>query len=176
MNKIFTPKFIFILAIIIVAAILRLVINIPNVTPIAALALIGGTYINRRYLAFALPLIILLATDLIIGFYETQVMLAVYLSFALVVGIGIILRNRVNVRNVVFASLGSSILFFIITNFAVWIGGMVAYPLNFTGLTTCYVAAIPFFKFELAGTLAFNALFFGVFYLAQLRFPVLAKV
>ncbi len=43
MNKIFTPKFIFILAIIIVAAILRLVINIPNVTPIAALALIAGT-------------------------------------------------------------------------------------------------------------------------------------
>ncbi len=173
MNKVFTPRFIFVISVIFVAAISRLLPHLPNVTPIAAIALFGGTYINRKSLAFILPLIALFISDLFIGFYPE--MYAIYLSFALTVGIGFILRKKTNIATTITASLASSIIFFMLSNFAVWLSPVYAYTMDVKGLTLCYEMALPFFRNELIGTLAYNVLFFGAFYLAKQRFTVLAK-
>jgi len=174
MNKtFFTPKFLVITGIIILAAVLRLIEYLPNFSPIAAMALFAGTYLKRKELAFAVPVAALLISDIFLGFHQT--MIAVYASFAIIVLLGFYLRRSTKVQNIFLASLVSSLIFFVITNFAVWVSGLVGYPMNFAGLTQCYVAAIPFFRNTLLGDLFYNAVFFGGFYLATLRYPALAR-
>lgn len=173
MKKVLTPRFIFVISVVFAAALSRLLPHFPNVTPIAAIALFGGTYINRKSLAFILPIAALFISDLFIGFYPE--MYAIYLSFAITVGLGYILRKKTNLTTTTVASLASSVLFFLLTNFAVWMSAGFAYPMNSNGLILCYEAALPFFRNELFGTLAYNTLFFGALYLAKQRFPVLAK-
>jgi len=173
MKKLFTPRFIFVITIVAVAAISRLLPHFPNVTPVAAIALFGGTYINRKFLAFLIPMLVLFLSDLFIGFYTE--MYAIYLSFALTVGLGFILRRNTSLKSTFTASLASSVIFFILTNFAVWLSANYTYPMTISGLALCYEAALPFFRNELFGTLAYNTLFFGAFYLAKQRFPVLSE-
>ncbi len=173
MNKVFTPRFIFVASVIFVAAISRLLPHLPNVTPIAAIALFGGTYISRKSFAFIIPFIALFISDLFIGFYPE--MFAIYLSFALTVGIGFILRKRTNFTSTITASLASSLIFFLLTNFAVWMSPVYAYTMDAKGLALCYEMALPFFRNELIGTLAYNLLFFGAFYIVKQRFPIFAK-
>lgn len=173
MRKIFTPNLIFVALVIIVAVISRLLPHLPNITPVAAIALFGGTYINKKSIAFLFPIGILFISDLFLGIYPE--IFAVYFSFAITVMIGFLLRKKDNVLNIVLASLSSSLIFFIITNFAVWIGGSYAYPMNFYGLLLCYEAAIPFFRYELFGTLAYNAMFFGTYFLVRHKLSIFSK-
>jgi len=173
-KKIFSPRFIFIITVIAVAAIYRIIPHIPNFTPVAAMALFGGTYINRKVFAFIIPMAAMIISDLVIGLHGT--MLAVYVSFAISVGIGILIRKKINIFSVILASVASSVIFFIITNIAVWYTGMVGYPMNMAGLISCFTAAIPFFRTELFGTLIFSSVFFGSLLFAEKRFPILARV
>ncbi len=175
MNSIkLNPRFLFIVAIILIAAALRLLIKIDNVTPIAAMALFGGAYFGKKYIGYIIPIITLFITDLVLGFHDTMVY--VYIGFAITVTIGIAMKKKVNVYSIFGASILSSIIFFLLTNFGSWMTQMMPYPMNFAGLIECYIAGLPFLRWEALGTLGFNTVFFGVFYLAQLRFPVLAKV
>ena len=53
----------------------------------------------------------------------------------------------------------SSLSFFIITNFGVW---LMHYPKSLTGLLECYTLAIPFFRNSLIGDFFFaGVLYFG---------------
>ena len=62
--------------------------------------------------------------------------------------------------NIIGASLFSSILFFIVTNFGVWmVSGM--YPHTMSGLFSAYAFAVPFFRNTIIGDLAYTGLFFG---------------
>lgn len=168
-----TPRITFIFSVILFGALMRLIPHWPNFTPIAAMALFGGAYFKKKHLAFLIPLVAMFVSDLVLGLH--QWMIAVYISFALVVGIGILLRSHIKVGTVLLASLSSSLLFFIITNFAMWVGSPF-YPQNMGGLIECYVAALPFLNNGILGDLFFSTVFFGGFYLAQLRFPVLARI
>lgn len=168
-----TPRFLLILTVIFTAAFVRLIPHWPNFTPIAAIALFGGTYIGRKHLAFIIPLAAMLLSDLFLGFHQT--MLAVYLSFAFIVGIGFLLRKRIGVISVLSASLASSLLFFLITNFAAWQSGMMPYPMNIAGLIECYAAGLPFLNNGILGDLVYNTVFFGGFYFITQKFPQLAR-
>ena len=159
-----------ILSAILIAAALRLVPHPPNFTPIAAMALFGGAYLDRRALAFAAPLGALLLSDLVLGFYPELVF--VYLSTAATVAIGWALTKRRTAVGVGLAALAGAVLVFVVTNFGVWLV-MDYYPKTLAGLAACYVAAIPFFQNTLAGDLVFSALLFGGFALAERRVPVL---
>jgi hypothetical protein len=181
-KKSFTPRIVFVISIIIVAACMRLLPHWPNFTPIAAIALFGGTKLNKKWLAFLVPLAAMFISDLIIGFHHYIV--AVYLCFALTVSVGIYISKNAKIPKTIFASLLSSVLFYLITNFAVWLGSPF-YSQDFNGLMLCYTAGLPFmsngslgisfFLNGLLGDLFYNTIFFGAFYLASLRFPVLAK-
>lgn len=161
-NKLFSPKMLLAYAVVLLVIAWRLFVEIPNFTPVMALAFFGGAYFGRKHIAYLLPFSAMLISDLILGIHNT--MFFVYGAFALAVGIGVLLRNRVSVLSVLGGSLASSIIFFLFTNLGVWITGMVGYPMNFAGLVQCYVAAIPFFRTEVISTLVFSGVFFGSYY------------
>jgi len=153
---------------ILVAAALRLVPPPPNFTPIGAMALFSGAYLGRRLLAFAAPLGALLLSDLVLGFYHGQA--TVYFSVALIVMIGMVALTRASPLRVGAAAIASSVLFFVVTNFGMWLfSGF--YPRTLLGLETCYIAAIPFFQNTLAGDLFYATMLFGGFRIAELLMP-----
>jgi len=180
--KSITPRFIVVFSVILTAALLRLLPHWPNFTPIAAMALFAGTYFDRKQYAFAIPVVAMFISDLIIGLHAN--MPAVYLSFALTVVLGMAIRKKVSVRSVFMASVASAMIFFLITNFSSWLA-MSLYPKNFMGLIECYIAGLVFFRDttygfsffmnDVLGTTFFSAVFYGAFYLVQMRFPVLDK-
>ena len=159
MEKI-TPKFWILTMLVFAAAFVRLIPHPPNFAPIAAMALFGGAYFNKKWAAFLVPLAAMIITDLILGFHET--MWAVYLSFALIVVIGMMMLKEKKVGNIFFASVISSVSFFIITNFGIWLSTPY-YEKTGAGLAMCYTAAIPFFHQTLLGDLFFVAILFGLF-------------
>src|SRR6476619_5466839 len=161
-------RLIALLSAIVAAAALRLVPHPPTFTPIGAMALFSGAYLGRRALAFVAPLGALLLSDLVLGFYHGQA--TVYFSVALIVMLGMVALSRVSPLRVAGAAVLSSVLFFVITNFGMWLfSGF--YPRTMLGLEACFVAAIPFFQNTLAGDLFYAALLFGGFRVAELLVP-----
>jgi hypothetical protein len=160
------------LSAILTAAALRLVPHPPNFTPIGAMALFSGAYVGRRALAFLAPLGALLLSDLVLGFYHG--MATVYFADLLIVMIGILALQRVSVLRIAGAALASSLLFFVVTNFGMWMSSGF-YPRTLTGLESCYVAAIPFFQNTVAGDLFYSALLFGSFALLERFVPQLRR-
>jgi len=165
-------RLIALLAAIAAAAALRLVPHPPNFSPIDAMALFSGTYLARRWVAFAAPLAALLLSDLILGFYPG--MLFQYAAVVLIALLGMAALSRVTLARLVVAALASSVLFFLVSNFGVWLaGGM--YPKTLAGLGACFVAAVPFFQNTVAGDLFYTALLFGGFALAEHFLPRLRE-
>lgn len=166
------PKFWVITLMIFAAAFVRLIPHPPNFAPIAAMALFGGAYFSKKWAAFLVPLAAMFITDLILGIHET--MWAVYLSFALIVVIGMLMIKQKKIGNIFLASVTSSVVFFIFTNFGVWLSTPY-YEKTGTGLAACYTAAIPFFHQTLLSDLFFVGILFGVYHLVKMKFPVLAE-
>ena len=108
MNKLIIP------AIVIFAAFTRLIPHPPNFTPIIAIGLFGGAYLKDRRLAFLIPLIAMIIADAFLGFHGT--MIWVYGSLILISMMGILLKNRTTLKNCAVATLGGSLLFFLVTN------------------------------------------------------------
>jgi hypothetical protein len=173
-------RFLALLGITLSAAAMRLVPHPPNITPMAAMALFGGVYFATRRTAFLVPLAAMYLSDLALGFFIYDFgwfhgfMPFVYASFAVTVCLGFLIKHRLTPLRVGGAALMSSFLFFIVTNFGVWLVGNF-YPKTVTGLVSCYVAAIPFFKNTLAGNAFYTLVLFGGFALAQRYLPVLRE-
>ena len=164
------PRLLLVVTMIMAAAASRLVPHPPNLTAVTAMALFGGATLADKRLAFLIPLSALFVSDLVLGFHSQ--MLVVYGCFAAVVCIGLWLQKHRSAPLIAGAALGSSILFFGVTNFGVWaIDGM--YPLTWQGLIACYTAAIPFFRNTLEGDLLYTLVLFGGFALMEHRFPAL---
>ena len=173
MNKnLITPGFLLITGMIIAAAFVRLIPHPPNFAPIGAMALFGGAYFNKKWAAFLIPIAAMFITDLILGFHAT--MWAVYLSFVLIVVIGMMMIKQKKVGNIFLASVSASVLFFVISNFGTWISTPY-YSKTGAGLAACFTAAIPFFHQTLLSDLFFVAIMFGLYELAKTKFPVLAQ-
>ncbi len=168
-----TPKLYVVIVMIVTGAMMRLIPHWPNFTPIAAIALFGGTFMKRKDLAFLIPVAAMLLSDLIIGFHST--MLPVYLSFIAIVVFGLILQRRLTVVNALSASLAASVLFYLVTNFASWTSGLMPYPMNASGLMQSYIAGLPFLFNGLLGDLFYTSVLFGTVYLVTNRQAVYVK-
>ena len=163
MNK----KLFTLVAIIFAVALFRVLPHPPNVSPVAAMALLGGAYFTDKRMAFILPFLALFLSDLIIGFHNS--MIVVYAGFALTVGMGIWMQKKITANRVAATTVASTLLFFIISNFGAWMmTGM--YPMNAGGLLQAYVAGIPFLQNSLLGNLAFSAVMFAGFAMMQRQF------
>jgi hypothetical protein len=158
------------LALIVLAAALRVAPHPWNFTPVGAMALFSGAVLKDRRLAFLFPLLALFVGDLFVGFYKLSVMLIVYASFLISVAIGLWLRDRRIIARISLATLLGAIQFFLVSNFAVW-QFMNTYPHNSSGLLACYIAGIPLFWNTLAGDAVYAALLFGGYALAERFIP-----
>lgn len=134
-----------ILLFVVFAILFRLVPHPPNFAPITALALFSSTTFRNKIVGTLIPLVVMGISDLYLGF--STISLWVYLSFMIISSLGIFWK-QVKTKNV----LVSSLVFFIVTNFGVWLLG---YPKTFEGLVLCYTTAIPFFGYSILGDLFF---------------------
>jgi hypothetical protein len=151
---------------ILLAAFSRLIPHAPNFTPIISLALFAGTYLQKKY-AFVVPIAAMLMSDLLIGLYDPISMAFVYGSFLLIVTLGFMGRQKVSVARVAGLSFAGALLFFIVTNFGVWVVANSMYPKTLAGLIECYVMGIPFFRNTIISAFIYSAVLFGVYEAAE---------
>ncbi|MBI2982517.1 MAG: hypothetical protein HYY44_09570 [Deltaproteobacteria bacterium] len=148
---------------VVAAAVSRLLPHPPNFAPIMAIALFGGAYFSRRS-SLIIPLAAMFLSDLLIGFHDQMAL--VYLSFVLVVLMGWTLAENRTVSRVAGRAVAGSLLFFVMSNFGVWLAGTI-YSRDLSGLLSCYVAAIPFFQTQLLGDALYTLTLFGGFALME---------
>lgn len=149
-------KNISIILVVLIAVISRFVPHPPNFTPIIAIGLFSGFYLKKnKQLALLLPLSAMILSDIFLGFH--LISLFVYFSLAVITAVGFLIPNKNKFLTLFPATLGSSLIFFIISNFGVFIIG---YPNNLAGFIACYTAAIPFFQNSLAADILFTGVIF----------------
>ena len=127
--------------IILLLALSRLIPHPPNFTPILGMAVFSGAIISKRIIAYLIPLSAMLLSDLYLGFHSS--MPIIYFSLAVCVLIGTFIESRVSIINSLLSISLGVLVFFLITNLAVWYGsGM--YEHSISGLMTCYFMGLPF--------------------------------
>jgi hypothetical protein len=183
------PRIAVLVVIVLLVALARLIPHPPNFTPIGAVALFGAAFFRNKWMAFLVPLAALFLSDVALeittnlgftsgwlatgrGFHEG--MWVVYGTMALIVVLGMLMLRKKMVVTVAGAVLAGSVVFFVLTNFAVWAMTSL-YPQTAEGLVDCYVAAIPFFHWTLLGDACFATVLFGGFALAEKGFPALGE-
>jgi hypothetical protein len=177
-------RFSTLVAIIVLAAIARFIPHPFNFTPIAAIALFGGAYFTNRWQALFVPMAVMLLSDTILeittgwGFHSG--MIIVYAAFAMISVLGMILLRNVNSTRVISASIISSLIFFLTTNFAfLYPESLIAdqsigtYPHNLGGILSSYIAGLPFLKNQILGDLFYSVVLFGGFALLKRKFASL---
>lgn len=146
-------------------AILRVIPHPANFVPIAAMALFGGAYLNKKT-ALVLPLAAMVVSDIFIGFDSWTSRVTIYGTFLLIGLIGLWIRNHKNVWTVLGGSLLGSILFYLITNL-VFLYEPTMYPHTWAGQAASYANALPFFRNTLLGDLFYVSIFFGAYELCR---------
>ena len=180
----FAPGPVALTALILVAALTRLLPHPPNFSPVEAIALFGGAYFASRTWAVIVPLAGMFVSDLVLGavmggtyfeYFATPSFWVVYACIVLTTLMGFGLRGKVTAPRVLGYSLAGSVLFFLLSNFGVWLSAQMLpnYPACTTGLIPCYVQAIPFFQWTVLGTLFYSAVLFGGFALLRRHVPAL---
>lgn len=193
MKQTFNPRVLTLLCFILAIALIR-ILNVvqpspvSNFTPIGAMGLFGGAYFSSRWKAFTFPLLALLVSDLVINaaVYRGQYGLMydgwywVYGIFTLIVVYGKVLLNKINIKNLLLASVVAALSHWVLSDFSVWLAGgtdlRTGLPLSrdWSGLVQSLAQGFPFMRNFLAGTIAYSAILFGGFELLQRRFPQLA--
>ena len=180
-NKRVNIRFVVLIILILLAAFSRVIPHMPNFSPLGAIAIFGAAYFHKKWQAFFIPIAATWLSDLYLnnviyakyhpdftwfysGFYW------IYGTYLLIALAGILIVRKVTIGRVIAASLTSTVLFFIITNFICWPGSKM-YTQDISGLVTCYAAGLPFIKGTLLGDLFYSAVLFGGFALAQKKFP-----
>ena len=168
---------------IIFAAMSRLLPHPPNFAPIGGMALFGAAYFAKRYWAFIVPIVAMWISDLVLtnvvfGHYFDRFVwfyagsLFTYGAFALIVLLGMLALKKVRIPNLIASALGASVIFFLVSNFGVWLSWSM-YPKTFSGLMACYTAGISFFHNTIMGDLVYTGVLFGAFEFSVRRFPQL---
>lgn len=159
--KLIRPRSIILVALLVLLCVVaRLAPHLPNFTPVAAVALFAGARIRNRFAAALVPFCAMALSDLVIGGYEWKLMMVVYAALLFPVLLRPLLRGSYKPARLLLASGISSLVFFLSTNFAVWyLGGW--YSSGFSGLSACYIAAVPFLKYNLLGDLFWSVTLFA---------------
>jgi hypothetical protein len=168
---------------IIIASLYRIMPGRPyGFAPMIAMAIFGGAIIKDKKFAFLLPLLAMFVSDGLYqllyingvgntpGFYEGQ--LVNYLLFGGLTVFGFFIKNF-NVKRIAIASLSAPTVYFLISNFLVWLSASplagLQRPKTFDGLLMCYADGLPFYPWSVASTLIFSAIFFGSYYFMTKR-------
>lgn len=152
--------------IILLAVIARLLPHPPNFAPISGLALFSGSHFKNKF-SFLIPLSAMFFSDIFLGLHQT--IAYVYFSFLIIYFIGRTFLTKKTFLRIIFSSLFSSIIFFLITNFGVWhLTSM--YPKTFNGLFQSYIMALPFFRNTFFSDIFYSlSFFYGFNFLKNLK-------
>jgi hypothetical protein len=146
-------------SLVMLAVFARLAPHPANFAPLAAIALFGGVILPKKW-ALSVPFIAMATSDLVIGLHP--LIAYTWGSFALITLIGSKFGHTLSINRVVISSIASSILFFVITNFGVWMERLMYAP-TIHGLVQCYTNALPFFRNTLLGDLLYCGMLFGAY-------------
>ncbi|QQL51432.1 DUF6580 family putative transport protein [Mucilaginibacter ginkgonis] len=164
---------------IVAAAAMRLVSfkyqQLSNFTPVGAIAIFGGTYFTDKWKAYLVPLITLFVSDIIINYLYFHKLILwtsyapfVYGSFLAMVFFGTLIK-KVNVVNVILASVGGVLIHWLLTDIHPWLNGP-EYSKGIMGYFHSLWNAIPFEKNMLLGDLIYGTILFGAFELAKSKY------
>ncbi|MEO5684422.1 MAG: DUF6580 family putative transport protein [Chitinophagaceae bacterium] len=172
------PRNLWVTAFIVVIAAIRVAINmngqlhpLTNFSAIGAMALFGAAYFSKRIPAFAVPLLTLFVSDMILALtvyskYSHGILYSgwywVYGAFALMVIAGKLIIREVSFKNVLLAAVAITFIHWIVSDIGVWLNGS-TYPKTMAGCWACLAAAIPFERNFLLGTLFYSGIMFGCF-------------
>ena len=154
-----------------IAAATRFLPHPPNFTAIGGMALFGAATLTNKKLAFIVPIMAMLISDL---FIPNGFDLSVYTAFIAIAAMGLLISNKKGPMPVIVGSISASVIFFAISNFGVW-ASQAMYTKNAIGLMTCFEAAIPFFPNTLAADLFFSSLLFSSYAIIKKTNMVVAK-
>lgn len=156
---------------IVVASIYRVLPRPFGFAPQIAMALFAGVVVKDKRWAFAFPLLSMFLSDLfyqvlyingltsIEGFYGGQV--ENYLMITALTAIGFLINTN-KIPSYVAGFFAAPTAYFLISNFAVWIGGGgYQRPKTLEGLMMCYADGIPFYQMSILSTFVFGAILFG---------------
>ena len=157
-------KTLLIVAVLIAFAVLsRLAPHPANVAPLAAMALLSGALLPRK-LALTVPLGAMIVSDWFIGLHG--LILYTWGSFVLIALFSSYRLRSISAGSVVGSSLAASVLFYLVTNFGVWLEGRMYEP-TLSGLMQSYYNALPFFRNTIAGDMLYSGILFGAYALAM---------
>ncbi len=141
-----------------VGALARLVPHPWNFAPVGGMSLFAGARL-RGWWAYMLPIVMMAITDPLLGGYSRATPF-IYLSFLINVWMGSKLRASESAMRIGAAAVISSVQFFLLSNFGVWIGFGFAH--TWAGLVQCYTLAIPFYAPTLLSDLLTSGVLFGL--------------
>ncbi|WP_428235124.1 DUF6580 family putative transport protein [Gracilimonas sp.] len=182
MNK---KRFIVLSGFIIIAALSRIIPHPYNFAPIGAMSIFGAAYFTDKKFSFLVPLFAMFISDLLVNnllyanFYGGFTLFTpgfywMYGAIALIVVAGIFILKKVNTTTVIAGSLSASVIFFLVTNFGVWLSNPM-YPQGIEGLLMSYTAGIPFFHYTVIGDLFYSGVMFGAFEYAKTKTPAFQR-
>lgn len=157
------------ISLIVIAALSRIMPHPDNFTAMGAVALFTGSVI-RRHSALLIPIIALFISDLLINniIYAGSGFTLFTSGFPYFAGAYVIIAllgrtlQRTSTGGVLAYSIFSALIFFVVSNFAVWTSGIM-YPKTSAGLFMAYEAAIPFLRNDIIGTAVFSVAIFGAY-------------
>jgi hypothetical protein len=170
-------------------ALSKIIPHQENYSAITALVIFGGFMFGKKKDFFVITLLAIFVVDVIFNNYIhpeyfpkrtgfvlfEDYMIWVYLSYVLIIVLSSKFLKKFNYLKLLFTTLGSSIIFFLITNFA-WLYSTQLYSRDFNGLLLSYTAALPFFRTSLISDLLFGFLIFGVYDLIIKRYFLSSSV
>ncbi len=150
-------------------------IDIPNFNAVTGTVIFAGAYLSRSKYGILVPFITMFITDAIIGFYDLPYMMVVYGSFGLMFFIARYYSGKPSLLRYILVTLGGSLTFFLVTNFAWWPFYTTLYPHTIGGLIQSYTMALPFYRNSLLSDVLFSAVLFGGFEMAKVFLPTAKK-
>lgn len=145
-----------------VCVVLRLLPHPPNVAPAVGIGLFCGAVLARRH-SLWVPVAVMALGDAALGFQWVHLFGWAAILASALIGWG--LKDRRRPARVAVASVAGSTVFFLLSNFGVWLLGCVPgwYPATFPGLLACYAAGLPFYRNSLGGDLLYAGILFGTY-------------
>ncbi len=152
------------LVLVVLAAAMRLLPHPANFAPVAAIAIFGGAVLPKRH-AVWVPLVAMVASDALIGFYTLPIMLTVWGCYIAIALVSSSTLRTFTLGKLALITPSGSVGFFLLSNFAVWLwSGM--YTHTWSGLVQCYAMAVPFFRNTILSDLVYTGLLFGIYAVA----------
>ena len=175
MNKQSTSTLIIAALLVVIAALSRVILYPNNFSPIIGMAIFSGAVIKDRRLAFALPLISMFLSDVLFeafkiapGFWGWGQLVG-YAILALITVIAFSMK-KINVLSVAGYSIGSSLLFFFLSNSAFFVFDNPiyhTYTQDLNGYFATLAGGLPFLKTGIIADLVYSTILFGTYYLVQ---------